>query len=127
MEIEEKRKYPRIALEIEDGYFGNFKLSNGEKLVAPIVNFSAGGLNMAAPRNTAGRIKTGDRVLLISIAGGANFAFVKQIDAEIRWIGQSETPGYVSVGMEFKDLEPAVREQMVQFVDAERLSRGQYD
>ena len=127
MVIEEKRKYPRVALEIEDGYFGNFKLANEEKLVAPIVNFSAGGLNMAALENAAGNLRTGDRVLLISIAGGANFAFVKQINAEIRWIDRSETPGYLSVGMEFKDLDPAVREQMVQFVDAERLSRGQYD
>ena len=127
MVIEEKRKFPRVALKIEDGYFGNFKLANDEKLVAPIVNFSASGLNMAAPENTTGSIRTGDCVLLISIAGGANFAFVKQINAEIRWIGRSETPGYQSVGMEFRDLDPAVREQMVQFVDAERLSRGQYD
>jgi c-di-GMP-binding flagellar brake protein YcgR len=127
MVIEEKRKYPRVALKIEDGYFGNFKLSNNEKLVASIVNFSAGGLNMAAPENSAGSIKMGDRILLISIAGGANFAFIKQIDAEIRWIDHSETPGYLSVGMEFKELDQAVREQMIQFVHAERMSRGQYD
>ena len=57
MVTDEKRKYPRIALEIEDGYFGNFKLSENEKLVAPIVNFSAGGLNMAVPENIAKKIR----------------------------------------------------------------------
>jgi c-di-GMP-binding flagellar brake protein YcgR len=127
MAIAEKRKYPRVALKIEDGYFGNFLLANDEKLVAPIVNISAGGLNMAAPENTAKKIKAGDRILLISIAGGANFAFIKQIDAEIRWIDQSETPGYLAVGMEFQELAQPVREQMIQFVHAERMSRGQYD
>ena len=124
---DEKRKYPRIALKIEDGYFGNFKLPNEEKLVAPIVNFSAGGLNMAVPENTAKKIKDGDRLLLISIAGGANFAFVNHIDADIRWIGRSETPGYLSVGMEFVGLAESVREQMIKFVHSERMSRGQYD
>lgn len=123
----EKRKYPRIALKIEDGYFGNFKLFDDKKLVAPIVNFSAGGLNMAAPENTAKNFRTGDRLLLVSIAGGANFAFINQIEAEIRWIGASETPGYLSVGIEFMDLPQAVRDQMIKFVDSERMTRGQYD
>ena len=127
MVTDEKRKYPRIALEIEDGYFGNFKLSENEKLVAPIVNFSAGGLNMAVPENIAKKIKKGDCLLLVSIAGGTNFSFVSQIQAEIRWISTSETPGYLSVGMEFNDLPQSVREQMSKFVDSERISRGQYD
>ena len=127
MTIEEKRKFPRLALRIEDGYFGNFKLANGEKLVGPIVNFSAGGLNMAAPEKFAHQIKEADRLLLISIAGGANFSFVNHISAQIRWIQKSETPGYLSVGLEFLDLSESVRDQMARFVSSERMSRGQYD
>jgi c-di-GMP-binding flagellar brake protein YcgR len=127
MTTEEKRKFPRINLKIEDGYFGNFKLANDEKLIGPIVNFSAGGLNLAAPERAAGKIKEGDRLLLVNIAGGTNLAFVNQIAAQIRWIDKSETPGYLSVGMEFLDLSPSVQEQMLKFVDSERMSRGQYD
>ena len=127
MTIEEKRKYPRLALRIEDGYFGNFKLADDDKLVGPIVNISAGGLNMAAPAKSADRIKVGDRLLLVSIAGGANFAFIQQIQAEIRWINKSETPGYLAVGMEFTDLPESVREQMAIFVSTERKTRGQYN
>jgi c-di-GMP-binding flagellar brake protein YcgR len=127
MTIEEKRKYPRLALRIEDGYFGNFKLADDDKLVGPIVNISAGGLNMAAPAKSADRIKVGDRLLLVSIAGGANFAFIQQIQAEIRWINKSETPGYLAVGMEFMDLAESVREQMAIFVNTERKTRGQYN
>ena len=127
MTIEEKRKYPRLALRIEDGYFGNFKLADDDKLVGPIVNISAGGLNMAAPAKSADRIKVGDRLLLVSIAGGANFAFIQQIQAEIRWINKSETPGYLAVGMEFMELAESVRDQIAIFVSAERKTRGQYN
>lgn len=127
MITEEKRKYPRLALRIEDGYFGNFKLDNDEKLVGPIVNISAGGLNMAAPEKVAGQLKTGDGLLLLSIAGGANFAFIQQISAQIRWIDKSETPGYLSMGLEFLDLPESVRDQMANFISSERMSRGQYD
>jgi len=127
MTIEEKRKYARLALRIEDGYFGNFKLQNNEKLVGPIVNISAGGLNMAAPEKVAHQLKAGDQLLLLSIAGGANFSFIQHISAEIRWINKSETPGYLSVGLEFLDLAEAVRQQIDKFVSSERMSRGQYD
>lgn len=126
MTIEEKRKYPRLALGIEDGYFGNLKMAGDEKLVAPLVNISAGGLNMAVPVKAGGQIQVGDRLLLLSIAGGANFAFLQHIPAEIRWIEESSTPGYLAVGMEFLEMAEDVREQLARFVDSERKARGQY-
>jgi c-di-GMP-binding flagellar brake protein YcgR len=127
MTFEEKRKYPRLTLNIEDGYFGNFKLVNDEKLVGPIVNISAGGLNMAVPEKSGDRIKVGDRLMLVSIAGGANFAFIQQVEAEIRWINKAETAGYLAVGLEFKELDVSVREQVAKFVSSERKTRGQYN
>jgi c-di-GMP-binding flagellar brake protein YcgR len=127
MTIEEKRKYPRLVLGIEDGYFGNFVLADDEKLVGPLVNISAGGLNLAAPEKVGHQIKVGDRLLLLSIAGGANFAFLQHIPAEIRWINKSETPGYLAVGLEFTELADDVREQLATFVNSERKARGQYN
>jgi c-di-GMP-binding flagellar brake protein YcgR len=127
MTIEEKRKYPRLALGIEDGYFGNFMLTDDEKLVGSIVNISAGGLNLAASEKVGQKIKVGDHLLLLSIAGGANLAFLQQIPAEIRWIDKSGTPGYLSVGMEFMEVAEAVREQLSKFVNSERKARGQYN
>jgi c-di-GMP-binding flagellar brake protein YcgR len=127
MSIEEKRKYPRLALGIEDGYFGNFKLANDENLVGPLVNISAGGLNLAAPEKIGHQIKVGDRLLMLSIAGGANFAFLQHIPAEIRWIDKSESPGYLAVGLEFLEMAENVREQLARFVSSERKARGQYN
>jgi c-di-GMP-binding flagellar brake protein YcgR len=127
MTDEEKRKYPRLRLRIEDGYFGNFRLDSSETIAAPIVNISAGGLNMAAPESTKESIKKGDRILLASIAGGANFAFLSDVASEVRWVQQLDTPGYLSVGCKFKDLSEELLHQLKAFVDSERKTRGQYD
>jgi c-di-GMP-binding flagellar brake protein YcgR len=127
MTFDEKRKYPRLNLRIDDGYFGNFRLASNETIVAPIVNISAGGLNMAAPESTKESIKKGDRIHLASIAGGANFAFLSDVASEVRWVQQLDTPGYLSVGCKFKDLSEELRHQLKAFVDSERKARGQYD
>lgn len=127
MTPEEKRKYPRVTLKIEDGYFGNFKLPNADIIIAPIVNLSAGGLNMSVPDNAKDQINEGDVLLLQSIAGGANLSFLSDIKAEIRWIKDLNTPGYVSAGCNFKDLSEEVREQLAKLVHGERMARGQYD
>ena len=126
MTIEEKRKYRRLTLGIDDGYFGNFKLGNDESMVAPIVNISAGGLNLAAPAQAGNRLKEGDRLILAGIAGGANFAFLNDIPSEVRWVKQLDTPGYISVGCEFTGIPESVRQQLIKFVDSERMTRGQY-
>lgn len=127
MTIEEKRKYPRLKLRIDDGYFGNFKLASDETIAAPIMNISAGGLNMAAPESAIESIKTGDHVLLTSIAGGTNFAFLSDVTSEVRWVKQLDTPGYVSVGCKFINLSEDLQNQLMAFVDSERKARGQYD
>ena len=127
MTTEEKRKYRRVTLKIEDGYFGNFKLPTEDIIIAPIVNLSAGGLNMSAPNNAKEKIKEGDILLLRSIAGGASLSFLSDIKAQIRWIKDLEVPGYVSVGCRFQDLPDAVHDQLIKFVDSERMTRGQYD
>ena len=126
MTIEEKRKYPRLTLGIEDGYFGNFTLADDEKLVGLLVNISAGGLNLAVSEKFGHPIQKDDKLLLLSIAGGANFAFLQKIPAQIRWIAKSETPGYLAVGMEFLEMDENVREQLAKFVSSERKARGQY-
>lgn len=127
MTLEEKRKYPRVTLKIEDGYFGNFKLANADIIIAPIVNLSAGGLNMSVPNNAIDQIKEGDILLLQSIAGGTNLAFLSDIKAEIHWIKDLKTPGYIAVGCSFTELSDDVHGQLVKFIHSERMSRGQYD
>lgn len=126
MTIKEKRKFPRLNLRIDDGYFGNFKLTNDETMVAPIVNISAGGLNMAIPVNAKEIVKEGDQLLMSSIAGGTYLAFLSDVISEVCWVKSLGTPGYVSVGCKFINLTDELREQLSRFVDSERISRGQY-
>lgn len=100
MTNKEKRIYPRLTLGLGDGYFGNFTLNGGESLMAQITTISA---------------------------GGTNLSFLNHIKAEIRWAKRLDKPGYVSVGCTLLDLSEVGREQLVQFVDAERIARGQYN
>ena len=127
MTTEENRQYRRLTLEIDDGYFGNFRLGNDEALVAPIVNLSAGGLNLAAPTQAGKQLNEGDHLVLASIAGATSFTFLADITSEVRWVKQLDTPGYIAVGCEFRNLADDVREQLIKFVDSERMSRGQYE
>lgn len=126
MALEEKRKYRRLSLGVEDGYFGNFQLANDDTIVAPILNLSAGGLNMAASQGDQEKIKDGDILLLKNIAGGANLSFLSHIKSQIRWIKQLKS-GLISIGCRFEGIEDSVRQQIIKFVDAERIARGQYD
>jgi c-di-GMP-binding flagellar brake protein YcgR len=127
MAADEKRLYPRLALEIEDGYFGQFRLANDDRLAALIVNLSAGGINIAVAESASDRIKNGDILNLQNISGGTSFSFLKNLRAEIRWIKKLEIPGYVSVGCRFIDISDDLREQLSRFVRSERMTRGQYD
>lgn len=127
MTAQEKRKYRRLDLGIEDGYFGNFQLTDSVTIVAPIINLSAGGLNMAASEKDQDKVKEGDILLMTSIVGGTNLSFLNQIKAEIRWVKKLNMAGYISVGCKFMNIEDAVRQQLIKFVDSERYTRGQYD
>jgi c-di-GMP-binding flagellar brake protein YcgR len=114
-------------MDIDDGYFGNFELNNNDRLIASVVNLSAGGINVAIAQKDQEKIKTGDTIKLKNIVGSTNLAFLEDIHAEIRWIKPLELlGGYLSVGCLFLDIAEKVRQQMVQFVDGERLARGQY-
>lgn len=126
MAVEEKRLYPRLTLKIEDGCFGHFKLVNGESLSVPIINLSAGGINVIVPQKSASKIKQGDLLMLKNIAGAANLHFVNDLKADIRWIKPLERTDYLSVGCRFKELSDPVRKQLSRFVDSERMARGQY-
>lgn len=127
MATEEKRLYPRLALQIEDGYFGHFSLSDDGHLTALIVNLSAGGINVAVAKSESKKIKDGDIIELQQISGGTNFSFLKDLRAEVRWIKDLEIGGYVSAGCRFVEISEELREQLGKFVHSERMTRGQYD
>ncbi len=126
MDPAEKRLYPRLTLKIEDGFFGQFKLPDGQSFSAVIVNLSAGGVNLAVPEKIQHKLKENDVMLLRNIIGATRLAFLEDIKSEVRWIKAMERPDYLSVGCRFLDIQDAVRQQLKKFVDTERMTRGQY-
>lgn len=126
MDPTEKRLYPRLTLKIEDGFFGQFKLPDGQSFSGVIVNLSAGGVNLAVPEKIQHKLKENDVMLLRNIIGATRLAFLEDIKSEVRWIKAMEKPDYLSVGCRFLDIKDAVRQQLKKFVDTERMTRGQY-
>ena len=124
---DEKRQYPRLVLGVEDGFFGNFVMADDTSLMASIINISAGGVNFSAPSKVRGQISKGDVLLLKNIAGATRLAFLEDIKSEIRWIEEQGDSGAIAVGCMFLDLSEQVLNQMIRFVDAERMVRGQYN
>jgi c-di-GMP-binding flagellar brake protein YcgR len=122
----EQRQYPRVVLNVDDGYFGNFLLSDNTAFVASIVNLSAGGVNLSMPEEKKSLVNRGDLMLLRNIAGAAQLSFVENIKTEIRWIDTFNGSPMISVGCRFQDIGEKVLEQMIEFVNSERVVRGQY-
>jgi c-di-GMP-binding flagellar brake protein YcgR len=87
---------------------------------------SAGGLMLALSKAKLEQVKIGDRMHLKSLSGTVQLNFLSDIYIEIRWIKESDSPGYMSVGCELLNLSNSLKEQVIKFVDIERKSRGQY-
>ncbi len=125
--VTEKRKYRRVKLSVEDGFFGNFQLSDGSVVNAPLVNLSAGGFNFALPHKEQQKLRPGSKLAMVKIFGATNFELTKTAAAQVRWIGDPEPDGTIPVGCEFQDLDDSERLRIERFVDEERVVRGQYD
>lgn len=125
--VEERRLYPRLKLEVDDGYFAQLLLPDQETLSAAIINLSAGGIHLILPAAAKERLQEGDELLLQNILGGRTLYFLADVKAEVRWIRPAATDHQFSAGCKFRDLAEPVRQQLSQFVHSERMTRGQYD
>lgn len=116
----------QVNLQMEDGFFGNFKLDNQASLVAPILTLSTGGFNIAIPKKTHTSLKNGDHLKFVCIIGTANLNFISDIPAEITSIEKQYRKNYMSADCKFLDLADSTRQQIIRLVDHERKMRGQY-
>ena len=123
----EKRAYRRVQYHIEDGIIANFLLSDGEAFAALIRDLSAGGISLHVSDEQAEKIEAGDRLVLQQIIGTSHLDVIHNINTQIEWIKALGDEGYVGVGCHYEDVEAEVEAQLIKFVDAERMERGQYD
>jgi c-di-GMP-binding flagellar brake protein YcgR len=124
--VDEKRRFRRLALTMEDGFFGTFQITDKETLVVPILSLSAGGLHFALPVAKKDLIGEGTRMHLKKLIGTVKLNFFSDISIDVRWKEKANTPDYMFVGCKLLDLSESVREQVIKFVDEERKIRGQY-
>jgi c-di-GMP-binding flagellar brake protein YcgR len=124
--VDEKRRFRRLALTMEDGFFGTFQVTDKETLVVPILSLSAGGLHFALPAAKKDLIEKGTRMHLKKLIGTVKLNFLSDISIDVRWKEKANIPDYMFVGCKLLDLSESVQEQVIKFVDKERKTRGQY-
>ncbi|NNG00173.1 MAG: PilZ domain-containing protein [Desulfobacteraceae bacterium] len=123
----EKRDYPRVHFDLEEGFIGDFRLPSEEQLTALIMNISGGGAGLAVVTRFVEKLGIGDTLVLKKIVGAVNLEFLSDIQAQVQWIKNIDSSGYVGAGCIFIDLPRKTLEQLLKFIESERKFRGQYD
>jgi c-di-GMP-binding flagellar brake protein YcgR len=123
----DSRIFKRVEFEADDAIFGDFILPSQEPILWTIVNLGAGGFNLAIPQEDAVKVKAEDVVQLKRIIGTENLEFLGSAEADIKWLKEQSELELVLAGCEFRNLSEPVIQQIIKFVDSERMVRGQYD
>ena len=123
----DNRIFKRVEFEADDAIFGDFILPSQESILWTIVNLGAGGFNLAIPQEDAVKVKAEDVVQLKRIIGTENLEFLDSAEADIKWLKEQSELELVLAGCEFRNLSEPVIQQIIKFVDSERMVRGQYD
>ena len=121
------RIFKRVEFEADDAIFGDFVLPSQEPILWTIVNLGAGGFNLAIPQEDAVKVKAEDVVQLKRIIGTENLEFLDSAEADIKWLKEQSELELVLAGCEFRNLSEPVIQQIIKFVDSERMVRGQYN
>jgi c-di-GMP-binding flagellar brake protein YcgR len=119
-EKKEKRRYQRIFFSIEDSIKGSFAFSDHQKglLTANIINISEGGLGLALSKDKKDRINKGDYVILTHIMGIQGLESLTNVEAEIRWILDNPSLGFIGCGCEFLNVPESQRDAIRIFIDS---------
>ena len=123
----DSRIFKRVEFEADDAIFGDFILPSQEPILWTIVNLGAGGFNLAIPQEDAVKVKAEDDLQLKRIIGTENLEFLDSAEADIKWLKEQSELELVLAGCEFRNLSEPVIQQIIKFVDSERMVRGQYD
>lgn len=123
----DSRIFKRVEFEADDAIFGDFILPSQEPILWTIVNLGAGGFNLAIPQEDAVKVKAKDVLQLKRIIGTENLEFLDSAEADIKWLKEQSELELVLAGCEFRNLSEPVIQQIIKFVDSERMVRGQYD
>lgn len=119
-EKKERRGSQRIFFSIEDGIQGTFASPDFHKgsLKASIINLSESGLGLALSKDEQKGIEKGDRVILTQINGIEGLESLANIEAEIKWILDNPSLGFIGCGCEFNDIPESMRDAIRTFVYA---------
>ena len=125
-EEKERRRFQRVFFAVEDEVEGTFAFADVQKgsLTATVINLSESGIGLALSQDeTTKTIREGDYLILTQLNGIKGLESLANIKAEIKWILENPSFGFVGCGCEFHDVPEPMREAIQTFVDAWSLEK----
>lgn len=115
-----------VKLKIQDGFFGRFQLVSQDTFVASIIHLGTDRAQIIIPKEVMKGLQVGDRIEFLQIIGSANLDFYDPIQARINWVKDINHAHYLAAECKFDSMAVTVHRQIIQFVEGERTTRGQY-
>ncbi len=116
---QEKRKFKRAIFTADDKVIGLFTLARRpEKIITgTVLNLSMGGIYFTIDATRAIIPVTRDQIVLMQIKATQTLGFLVNIDAEIKWVLNSDMLKFVGVGCEFINIPELSKKQLGNFVE----------
>lgn len=99
MDMDNKRKHPRVSFSVSDGIVARFLVTeeSSDLQTAYILNLSEGGLFFTLRKDQDNLIKEGDYLRFVEIKKWRTSHFLVNIQADVVWRG--DIPDYNSIGI----------------------------
>jgi hypothetical protein len=121
-EKNEKRRLERIFFTTEDGITGSFIFSDRQTeldlLTANVINLSEGGLTLTLTKDKRGKIGIRDHIILTQVKGIKELEFLTNVEAEVKWILDDPSLGFIGFGCEFLNAPQSQRDAIRIFIDS---------
>ena len=122
---QDRRRFQRIFFAVEDDVKGTFIAPDSQQgsLTGAVINLSESGVGLALSKDETKTRRKGDYLILTQLNGIKGLEALTNIKAEIKWILDNPTLGFVGCGCEFHDLPEPMREAIRTFIDTWSLEK----
>lgn len=125
MDMDNKRKHPRVSFSVSDGIVARFLVSEetDDLQTAYILNLSEGGLFFTLRKDQNNLIKKGDHLRFVEIKKWRTSHFLVNIQADVVWRGDIPDYDSIGIGCKFRDVSNKSLQNIKDLV-GERIIEG---
>ena len=106
MDMDNKRKHPRVSFSVSDGIVARFLVSEetNDLQTAYVLNLSEGGLFFTLRKDQDNLIREGDNLRFVEIKKWRTDHFRVNIQADVIWRGDIPDYDSIGIGCKFRDI-----------------------